>query len=87
MRHPNFTYRGNAFVTRLRKTDTGYRLTARTNTSRGTINIEARTILLACGAIGSAKLVLDALAMHDTGVQLPLQSCHEFCDVGAPMAV
>lgn len=70
MRHPNFTYRGNAFVTRLRKTDTGYRLTARTNTSRGTINIEARTILLACGAIGSAKLVLDALAMHDTGVQL-----------------
>lgn len=70
LRHSNFAYRGNVFVTRLRKTDTGYVVTARTHTSHGTINVEAHTILLACGAIGSAKLVLDALARHDTDVSL-----------------
>ena len=70
LRYPNFAYRDNVVVTRLRKTNTGYVVTGRTNTSRGAINVEARTIVLACGAIGSAKLVLDALAMHDTDVSL-----------------
>lgn len=70
LRYSNFAYRGNVVVTRLRKTDAGCVVTARTDASRGTINLEAPTVLLACGAIGSAKLVLDALARHDTDVSL-----------------
>ena len=67
VRSPAFRYRGGAFVTGLRRLETGYGITVDPAEGGALPSREIRTkrVILAGGAIGSTRLVLDALAMHD----------------------
>ena len=67
LRFPAFRYRGGAFVIRLRRLETGYGLTVDPAGDGALPSRELRTkrVILAAGAIGSTRLVLDALEMHD----------------------
>ena len=67
LRSPAFRYRGGAFVTRLRRLETGYGITVDPAGGGALPSREIRTkrVILAAGAIGSTRLVLDALEMHD----------------------
>ena len=62
---PNFSYRGGAFVTRLRRLEEGYAIDIGVDPHHITDEIETQQVVLASGTIGSARLVLDALDMYD----------------------
>lgn len=63
-RHPNFHYRPTTFATALARTPAGWRVLADDKGSRNALGFEAKRIFLACGAFGSAKLVLAALDLR-----------------------
>ena len=65
LRFPTFRYRDGAFVTRLRRLETGWALLVDPAGTASPRRIEAKRVLLANGAIGSAKLVMDALGMRN----------------------
>ena len=67
-----FSYRDGLFVERIVKVDSGWRVVARNERTTTTATFKAKRIVLACGAIGSAKLVLDALRLHNR--RIPMQS-------------
>lgn len=70
--YPSFSYRGGFFVRRLVRREAGQDLVADSLDTNQTVRFSAKKVILACGAIGSAKLVLDALGWHGS---VPLQ-CH-----------
>ena len=65
LRFPTFRYRGGAFVTRLRRLEAGYGITVDPADAPSSQEIKTRRVILASGAIGSAKLVMDTLKMYD----------------------
>ncbi len=69
--HPAFSYRGGFFVRRLVRREAGYDVVAESLDTRQTARFSAKRVIVACGAIGSAKLLLDALGWHGS---VPLQS-------------
>ena len=71
-RNPAFSYRKGYFATGLSKTEAGPTLMTESLRSGERACFQASRIILACGAIGSAKLVLDALGMRN--VSIPFQS-------------
>ncbi len=71
-RHDNFHYHGRLVVESLRPQQAKYTLRIRPLESAAAFESRASTIILASGAIGSAKLVLDALGM--TEQEIPLVS-------------
>ena len=64
-RFPAFRYRGGAFVTRLRRLETGWALVVDPAGAASSRRIEAQRVILASGTIGSTKLVMDALGTYD----------------------
>lgn len=64
-RHDNFHYCGRLMVESLRRQDDRCTLRIRPLDGSGTFEHRAKKIVLACGALGSAKLVLNALGMID----------------------
>ena len=71
-RYANFRHLAGRFATALVKRADGWRVVAESGDS-AVEHFDGERVLLACGAIGSAKLVLDALGAHDE--PLPLQTC------------
>ena len=71
-RSPAFSYRKGYFATGLGKVESGVSLMAESLSSGESACFKAGRIMLACGAIGSAKLVLDALGMQN--VSIPFQT-------------
>lgn len=71
-RHANFRHLAGRFATALVKQADGWRVVAGSGDS-AVEHFDGERVLLACGAIGSAKLALDALGAHDEDV--PLQTC------------
>ena len=71
-RHTNFRHLAGRFATALVKRADGWRVVAEGGDS-AVEHFHGERVLLACGAIGSAKLVLDALGARDEDV--PLQTC------------
>lgn len=71
-RNPAFSYRKGYFATGLARAETGFSLMAESLSSGERTCFNASRIILACGAIGSAKLVLDALGMQN--VSVPFQT-------------
>ena len=67
---PNFTYQQNVFVERVGVTEGGCRVWGRRYEDGAPVEYSARAVFLACGAIGSGKLVLQALHLHDRDVPL-----------------
>ena len=67
-RHPNFRYRGATFATALTRRDRGWRVLAKDRHSGNALHFDGTRIFLACGALASAKLVLDALHLHDQDI-------------------
>ena len=67
-RHNNFHYGGKLILESLRPQSNGYLLPIRPIESASTFEYPAKVIILACGAIGSAKLVLQALEMVDRDI-------------------
>ena len=65
LRFPSFRYRGGAFVTRLRRLEDGYGITVDPAGAPSSQEIRTKRVILASGAIGTAKLVMDALKMYD----------------------
>ena len=68
LRSPAFRYRDGAFVTRLRRLETGYYGITVAPIGDGAMSFQeimTKRVILASGAIGSTKLVLDALEMYD----------------------
>ncbi len=63
-RHPNFHYRPTTFATALARTPAGWRVLAEDKAAGTPLGFEAKRLFLACGAFGSAKLVLAALGMR-----------------------
>lgn len=72
-RHANFRHVAGRFATALVKRADGWRVVAENGDSTSAAHFDGERVLLACGAIGSAKLVLDALDRRDEDV--PLQTC------------
>ena len=64
-RFPTFRYRGGAFVTCLRRLETGWALMLDPADAASSRRMEAQRVILASGAIGSARLVMDALGTYD----------------------
>ena len=62
---PNFSYRGGAFVSRIRQLREGYAIDIGVDPHHVADEVKTRQIVLASGAIGSARLVLDALDIYD----------------------
>lgn len=67
---PNFNYRDSAFVSYLRRLDTGYDIGVGPDRHRVTGKIQAKQVVLASGTIGSARLVMDALGLYDKDREL-----------------
>lgn len=65
-----FSYHDGVFVERLVKVESGWRLVARNERTAATTHFDAERVVLACGAIGSAKIVLDALRMYNTDISM-----------------
>ena len=70
LQFPNFNYHNNAFVSYLRRLDTGYEIGFGPDRHRITGKIQAKYVVLASGTIGSARLVIDALGLHDENREL-----------------
>ena len=64
-RFPTFRYRGGAFVTCLRRLETGWALVLDPADAASSRRVEAQRVILASGAIGSTRLVMDALGTYD----------------------
>lgn len=67
-RHPNFRYRAATLATGLARTPAGWRVLAEDAGSGTALGFEAARVFLACGALGSAKLALAALALHERDI-------------------
>lgn len=72
-RHANFRHVAGCFATALVKRADGWRIVAEKGDATSTVHFHGERVLLACGATGSAKLVLDALDKRDEDA--PLQTC------------
>jgi len=70
-RRANFKHIAGGFATALVKREDGWRVLAE-SADAGGAHFDGERVLLACGAIGSAKLVLDALGMREE--DMPLQT-------------
>ena len=70
LQFPNFSYRDGAFVSYLRRLDTGYVIDVGPDPYRITGKIHTKRVALACGAIGSARLVMDALELYNKSRKL-----------------
>lgn len=70
LQFPNFSYRDGAFVSYLHRLDTRYVLGISPNRHRTTEKIQTKRVVLAGGAIGSARLVMDALRLYDKNRKL-----------------
>ena len=62
---PNFSYGEDAFVTRIRRVGERYTITINIGPYHIAEEIKTKRVVLASGAIGSAKLVFDALDIYD----------------------
>ena len=69
--HANFKHIAGCFATALVKREDGWRILAE-SADADSAHFDGKRVMLACGAIGSAKLVLDALGMREEDV--PLQT-------------
>jgi choline dehydrogenase-like flavoprotein len=67
---PNFQYRNNVFVKKIVKKNSGYVLQGIQVSDSTEISFYTEKLVLACGTVGSAKLVLEALHMYDKKIQL-----------------
>ena len=66
LRFPNFNYRDGAFVSHLRRLDASYMIGISPDQHSVVVEeVKTKRVILASGAIGSARLVLDALKMHN----------------------
>ena len=70
-RHANFKHIAGCFATALIKREDGWRILVE-SADADVAHFDGTRVMLACGAIGSAKLVLDALGMREEDV--PLQT-------------
>lgn len=75
---PGFVYQPDVFVENVVPADTGYRLNCRGRSNGQRFSFEAKRVILACGAIGTAKLVLQALRVFDHPVRLHSQPAVAF---------
>lgn len=64
-KYPNFHYRNDLFVTKLESDDNNFYALHAEN-----IKIRAKNVILACGTIGTTKLVLEALKLYDHEINL-----------------
>ena len=67
---PNFSYRGGVFVSYLRPLDACYEVGVCPDRHRITEKMQTKQVVLACGAIGSARLVMDTLKLYDESRKL-----------------
>lgn len=86
-RHPNFHYRPNHLATALTRTRAGWRVLAEDTRQQERLGLEAKRIFLACGAFGSAKLVLAALDMHGRDIAFQTSPSAGFAVLVAGAAV
>jgi len=68
-KYPNFNYRNFVFVKKLEKKGTFYDLVTLNTDSKEYETIPSKRLILACGAIGSAQLVLNSLKMYERDIQ------------------
>ena len=76
MKAPSFSYRPGTVVESLHRDEAGWSVHGRSLNGDGTVTLTAPRIVLAAGAISSAKLALDALHAYD--VDIPLLSTPAF---------
>lgn len=69
-RKATFSLRAGHFVERIVKRDDGWRVVTRDERTAATTHFDAKRVILACGALGSTKLVLDALRLHDRDIAI-----------------
>ncbi len=69
-RYPNFTYLGGRFVLGFVEREHGIEVTAQRGADRSLEKHLARALVLAAGALGSARLVLRSLGRYDTSVPI-----------------
>ena len=69
-RHPNFTYRTDAVVTRVRENAGAAIVTGYHRTTRAAFEISAQRVYLGAGVIATAKIVLQSLELYDQPVRL-----------------
>lgn len=67
-----FRYVSGVLVTRLVKIDDGWRIVGEKEGTRREVRFDASRVVLAAGAIGSSKIVLQALALYDKSI--PIQT-------------
>ena len=65
-----FSLRAGQFVERIVKREDGWRVVARNERTAATTHFDAKRVILACGTLGSTKLVLDALRLRDRDVAI-----------------
>ena len=70
LQFPNFNYYDGAFVSYLRRLDTSYEIGVGPDRHHVTRKIQTKQVVLASGAIGSARLVMDALGLYDESREL-----------------
>lgn len=70
LQFPNFSYRDGAFVSYLHRLGANYVMGIGPDRHRTTEKIQTNRVVLACGAIGSARLVMDALGLYDKSRRL-----------------
>ncbi|HEX4349808.1 MAG TPA: NAD(P)-binding protein [Verrucomicrobiae bacterium] len=68
--NPNFTYRADAIVTRLREDGDIVHITGYRRTGREPFDISAPRVYLATGVLATARIVLRSLALYDQPVRL-----------------
>ena len=67
-RRATFSLRSGHFVERIIQHEDGWRVVTRNEHTAANAHFDARRVILACGAMGSAKLVLSALEQHHKDV-------------------
>lgn len=65
LQFPNFSYRGGAFVSYLRRSNTSYIIGVSPDQHRVNEELETKQVVLAGGTICSTKLVMDALRIYE----------------------
>lgn len=69
-RRPTFSLQGGHFVERIVKHEDGWRVVTKNQHTAANAHFDASRVILACGAMGSAKLVLSTLGLQERDVAL-----------------
>jgi choline dehydrogenase-like flavoprotein len=69
-KRPGFHYQSNVVVERLRENGSAVRILGRDRLTRKNVQIDSERVFLACGALGSTRILLESLEAYDREVTL-----------------